>query len=628
MQAKVLILFFLTAFGAGQTRVIGHVATDVAHFESTLWAANAAATSGSLSVIGYDDRGIEVDRVSGQVIPEGGLFIGEVADLFSSVPSYLVIQSDDAIDVSMGFTAKAQQGTTAYVHETTQAEKDWRVFVGNWNVAFDGLALLNLSDEAASVAVLQIDERGEVVDETALQVDRTSKEKVVLGDHFDAVPRTCFHISATQPLYVVALSGTLPGVSPAALWANPAVAFSPEPAEPTSLTYPIVDTDQHDCYDAAAAMAAPQAGSPFFGQDAQYEGYQPSYVDHGDGTVTDQVTGLMWQQDPGAKKTRDQAYADLETFDLAGYRDWRLPTIKELYSLIQFSGRDPSGPNPDPSRLVPFIDTDFFHFQYGDESAGERLIDSQFLSATDYVSTTMGGNATTFGVNFADGRIKGYPSGPMPGQLEGKTFFVLYVRGNADYGKNDFHDNGDGTITDRATGLMWAQDDSGDGRETGPRSGMTWEEALAWVAQRNAENHLGHSDWRLPNAKELQSIVDYTRSPDTTQSAAIDPVFNITQITNEMGQTDDPWFWTSTTHVRYGGDGPSAAYVCFGRALGFMQGTWMDVHGAGAQRSDLKDDDVTGLVYVSDGYYLGMSPQGDAIRSKNYVRCVRDATGP
>mgnify|MGYP006267894679 CR=1 FL=1 len=101
--------------------------------------------------------------------------------------------------------------------------------------------------------------------------------------------------------------------------------------------------------------------------------------------------------------------------------------------------------------------------------------------------------------------------------------YVRYVRGNPGYGKNDFRDNGDGTITDRATGLMWSKADS--------QTGMDWPAALAWVQKKNAENHLGHGDWRLPDAKELQSIVDYTRSPSTTGSAAIDPVLEVTAVT-------------------------------------------------------------------------------------------------
>jgi hypothetical protein len=123
----------------------------------------------------------------------------------------------------------------------------------------------------------------------------------------------------------------------------------------------------------------------------------------------------------------------------------------------------------------------------------------------------------------------------------------------------------------------------------------------------------------MPNAKELQGIVDYTRSPDTTGSAAIDPLFNSTVITNEAGWADYPSYWSSTTHVNWTNrPGASGVYVAFGRAMGFMHGTWVDVHGAGAQRSDPKFGDP-------GDYPNGRGPQGDAIRIYNYVRLVRDA---
>jgi hypothetical protein len=290
----------------------------------------------------------------------------------------------------------------------------------------------------------------------------------------------------------------------------------------------VPDTDQSVCYDDADEIACPAVGAAFYGQDAQYEGPQLSYIDHGDGTVTDLNTGLMWQQSPDTdndgdidaadKLSYDVAAAGACTFSLGGYADWRLPTIKELYSLIAFSGIDPSGyDGTDTSGLVPFIDTEYFDFAYGDTSAGERIIDSQYASDNLYVGD--GGN-TLFGVNFADGRIKGYG---LELFCRDKTFFVIYVRGNTGYGTNAFTDNGDGTVSDGSTGLMWTRDDSG--------TGLNWEEALAWVAQKNSEVYLGHNDWSLPNAKELQSIVDYTRSPDSTGSAAIDPVFNTTAIT-------------------------------------------------------------------------------------------------
>ena len=376
------------------------------------------------------------------------------------------------------------------------------------------------------------------------------------------------------------------------------------PAGEGQLTYPIVDTGQAYCYEDGPGIPCPTEGEQFYGQDAQYSGAQPSYTDNGDGTITDNVTGLMWQQDPGAKMTFDQALAAAETFALAGYDDWRLPTIKELYSLILFSGVDPSGwSGTDTSELVPFID-DAFAIEYGDPGAGERIIDSQFATSSKYVSTTMGGDDTDFGVNFADGRIKGYPTGPMPGQSTGKLYFVLYVRGNPDFGINDFADNGDGTVTDSATGLTWTQDDSGEG--------LNWADALAYC---EGLDFAGFDDWRLPNVKELQSIVDYSRSPDTSHSAAIDPIFGVSTITSEAGGVDYPFYWSSTTHTNMR-SGDAGAYVSFGRAWGYMRGSWLDVHGAGAQRSDPKSGDPA-------DFPQGRGPQGDAIRIYNYARCVR-----
>lgn len=393
-------------------------------------------------------------------------------------------------------------------------------------------------------------------------------------------------------------------------------------------SYNIVDTGQTTFYNNSSVMSAPSAGEAFYGQDAQFAGFQPSYTDNGDGTITDNVTGLMWQKssdlngdgkiDVNDKLTYSKALAGASNFALAGYDDWRLPTIKELYSLILFTGEDPSGyTGISTSALLPFIDTDAFDIGFGDTSAGERIIDSQFATCTKYVSTTMNGAETMFGVNFVDGRIKGYPTGPMPGQSEGKGFYVHYVRGNTSYGLNEFVDNGDGTITDNATGLMWQHNDS--------QEAMNWQEALAWVQQKNSKNYLGYNDWRLPNVKELQSIVDYSRAPAITNSPAIDPLFSCTAITDEGGDKNYPCYWSGTTHVNMR-NGGNAAYVAFGEGLGWMSDpmglnyTLMDVHGAGCQRSDPKNGDP-------NDYPYGHGPQGDVIRIYNYARLVRDAQG-
>ncbi len=377
--------------------------------------------------------------------------------------------------------------------------------------------------------------------------------------------------------------------------------------EVPDVSYVIVDTGQSACWDTAGSPGC-EATGVLSGQDAQWVGAQPAFADNGDGTVTDLRTGLMWAAHHGDRMTWAEAVEGASAFALAGYDDWRLPTLKELYSLIDFDGV--TGTSSEDA--TPYLDTDYFVFRYGDEQGDDqRHIDAQYWTSTQYVWTTMNGNTTAFGVNFADGRIKGYPSG---GAVE-IARFVKYVRGSASYGVNDFVESGEGTVLDRATGLTWMREDSGVAGAGDAGDGtMDWPSALAWC---EGQTLAGADDWRLPNAKELQSIVDYTRSPDTTQSAAIDPLFEATPIVNEMGAADYGFYWTSTSHLDGQTPGSDAVYVVFGRAIGQMNGTTMDVHGAGAQRGDPKVGDR------ADYPILGQGPQGDVRRVFNLVRCVR-----
>jgi hypothetical protein len=370
-------------------------------------------------------------------------------------------------------------------------------------------------------------------------------------------------------------------------------------AEEISLSYTVVDTGVSRFYSDTDILEEPNPGEPFWGQDGQFIINSPSYTDNGDGTVSDNVTGLVWMKEMGEKLTFDEAFDYAENLELAGYSDWRVPTIKELYSLILFTGRVKG-----EKAIDFFIDTDYFIQPLGESSKGEREIDAQTWSSTEYVGKTMGRDDTIFGVNFVDGRIKGYPKFDPRTKDEKKMYFRL-VRGNSEYGKNDFIDNGNYTVTDAATGLMWQKADS--------LEGMDWEDALKYAEDLELA---GYDDWRLPNAKELQTLVDYTRSPQTSHSAAIDPVFEISEITDPDGDKNYPYFWTGTTHLDGMNPYASAAYIAFGEALGKMRNKLMDVHGAGAQRSDPKSG-------RKSQYPEFFGPQGDVRYVFNFVRCVR-----
>jgi hypothetical protein len=125
--------------------------------------------------------------------------------------------------------------------------------------------------------------------------------------------------------------------------------------------YPIVDTNETTFYSNNAIINAPVKDESFYGQDATYSGNKPSYTNNGDGTITDNVTGLIWQRDPEEKMNWETAVSELDNFELAGKDDWRIPTIKELYSLVQYSGK--TGTSGDTS--IPYIDTNYFVFTYG-----------------------------------------------------------------------------------------------------------------------------------------------------------------------------------------------------------------------------------------------------------------------
>ena len=304
----------------------------------------------------------------------------------------------------------------------------------------------------------------------------------------------------------------------------------------TVLAWPVPDTGQTTCYDAAGnVIPCPQPGEAFYGQDGNYTINPPSYTKlDASGNdlpesaaswvmVRDNVTGLIWEVKqnkddvknyanphdadneytwydsnpetnggdagtPGDGTDTEDFIAALNTANFGGHSDWRLPTRQELRSIVNYSRVDPS------------IDTALF----------PNVVSSYYWSSTTYTYAAGTGNA--WGMYFNSG-YDDYGA-------KSNSYCVRAVRGGQT--QNRFVDNGDGTVTDASTGLMWQQ-------ATAPGT-YTWQQALSYCEGLSLA---GHTDWRLSTIKELESIVNLAR-----YNPSIDTAFPDTQ---------SSYYWSPTT---------------------------------------------------------------------------------
>jgi hypothetical protein len=338
-----------------------------------------------------------------------------------------------------------------------------------------------------------------------------------------------------------------------------------------SLGGQVLKTGQTNCYDINGNQI-PCAGT---GQDgALQEGVAQSYTDNGNGTITDNVTGLMWEaldqltyggnpsdiHDAGNSYTTwasaFQKIADLNSANFAGYTDWRLPNVNELHSLIFFATAAPA--------VVPSAfnnGTDSFTYPIG----------SYWSSTTDEgepfyaygVSFTVGADinglktsATNFFVRAVRGPVVTPTAGVLNtgqgGQCWDSSGNSISCAGTGQDGESQigvarsYTDNGNGTITDNGTGLMWEELENVYGTEnlSDPtdvdNNYTTWNLAFQNIADLNAANFAGYSDWRMPNIKEIQTLKNYGELSPT-----IDLAFN----NGTDSFTQPSGYWSSTTSL-------------------------------------------------------------------------------
>jgi hypothetical protein len=244
------------------------------------------------------------------------------------------------------------------------------------------------------------------------------------------------------------------------------------------------------------------------GEDSDFSINPPFFVQNGDGTVTDTVTGLMWQKTDGGEMTIENARTYCDNLTLAGYSDWRLPTAHESFSIL----------NQDHAN--PALDVSVFG-----------------TTAAEYwwTSNRQANDSTKIWVTNAGGGIGNHPKSETVSAGGTKKFHVRAVRNpnTPTSFPSHFTTNGNGTVTDNLTGLVWQKIPFADS--------ISWEKALQYADTLTLG---GFTDWRLPNIKELQSINDETRikpSVDKTvfTAIAINKYWSSTSLPN---QTTKAWY--------------------------------------------------------------------------------------
>jgi len=228
------------------------------------------------------------------------------------------------------------------------------------------------------------------------------------------------------------------------------------------------------------------------------------YINHEDGTVTDTQTGLMWQEKEVYDISLEQAEQAAVNLSLAGYNDWRIPTVTELLSVVNDNLNKP-----------PF-----------ESILGTSK--SEYFWSAEHVS---GDSRKTWVLN-AGGGIG--DKNPEESHASGgdKIYSLKCVRGNLHVPDTRFIENGDGTVTDNFTGLMWLQKSSG---EMDLQNAQTYAKSLSLA---------GYDDWRLPDMTELAMLCDRNQTNPALNRIVFSSIFPGKYWTASAlaGQMDKQWF--------------------------------------------------------------------------------------
>ncbi|MFZ4856189.1 MAG: DUF1566 domain-containing protein [Desulfuromonadaceae bacterium] len=279
---------------------------------------------------------------------------------------------------------------------------------------------------------------------------------------------------------------------------------------------PALQTGQTLCYDATTAPIE-CANS---GQDGEFQnGLQwptPRFVDNGDQTQTDTLTGLIWSKNanPAAGTKNWQEALDyiktLNNGNYLGHNDWRLPNINELASLINNGRSSFIGWLYEQGFTFPNVQYDYFWSATTKSANGPWVINLNYGNVGYYYETY---GIYVWPVRSGQSGSIGSLSLPKTGQT------TCYNTGGATIDCSDtgqdgelqvgvtwpsprFAANADRSITDNLTGLMWSSN-------ANPAGGIkSWQQALEYINTLNSSSYLGHNDWRLPTSNELATLAN------------------------------------------------------------------------------------------------------------------------
>lgn len=313
-----------------------------------------------------------------------------------------------------------------------------------------------------------------------------------------------------------------------------AVLFSLAILSPLSLhasTIQLPKTGMTTCYDAAGTVitctGTRQDGELQLGISWPAQ----RFSDHGDGTVTDNLTGLTWTRDartpgppqcnPGGNKTWSSALshvACMNSYVYLGSAAWRMPNINEIRSLVDVTQSSPSLTSGHPFTNVSVIDTASNHFWSSttmtgtpgfafDINMGNGILGS--ANKNDSLPVWPVRDGTTGAVQLPrTGQTTCYdPVSLLETSCVGTGQDGELLKG-AIWQNPRFTNNGT-TMTDNLTGLMWP---SVDVISNPPPAcniinmKLTWDDTFIKMACLNTQNYLGYGDWRLPNFNEMSSL--------------------------------------------------------------------------------------------------------------------------